>query len=555
MTTHTHPVHEAARHGPPRVRTRAAAGALLLGAAAFGAPRAADAQVLQRFALRAEVGAGTMISDYQRNTDPQQYGGNRLGFDSVAVNATVRLAFTLYGPLAVQASFANWFFPSSTQDTGRIMAFEGGLRFEPRIGSAGRLFVDANAGYALTGPLERAELNAGLGFEFDITRAFALGPVVRVGDVLQADVTIPNGTTYPFDALYWAAGLSAALRVPEPRPEPPRAPDLLDDDCDHVVNDDDQCRLVNPGDRPDPSRRGCPLPDGDGDAVLDYQDICPQEPAGNFPDENRRGCPDPDNDDDGVLNAADECPLVPMGRYPLRGHEGCPDPHPLAEIRGGRIEINERIEFDTNSWDINATGTYTDANRVQQPLAQRNRQVLDAVVAILQRTPEIRVLEVQGHTDHLCRSCANGIGEPGDRLLPRAAVSPLTGRPYDRTARGFNLYLSDQRANAIRTYLMEQGHIGADRLRAVGRGMQDPLPGNTPDMNNATPNRGLTREQLQANRRVEFHITDANWREPPPPTPPPTEVAPHPYPPLSPLPALPQTPCRVRPEDRNGGAS
>ena len=141
----------------------------LSGAAALlaGAPSRAEAQVLQRFALRGEVGVGTMLSSYQRNTETQQYGGNAMGYDNLNIQATLRLGFTLIDPLVVQLSFANGFFPTSTQSgTGRLMAFEAGLRVEPRIGRVGRLFVDGNVGYALTGPLERAAINAGVGFEF-----------------------------------------------------------------------------------------------------------------------------------------------------------------------------------------------------------------------------------------------------------------------------------------------------------------------------------------------------------------------------------------------------
>ena len=74
MTTYTHPDHEAARHGPPRVRACAAAGALLLGVATFGAPGVANAQVLQRFALRAEVGPEVpivVVLDFHANLSPR----------------------------------------------------------------------------------------------------------------------------------------------------------------------------------------------------------------------------------------------------------------------------------------------------------------------------------------------------------------------------------------------------------------------------------------------------------------------------------------------------
>lgn len=488
--------------GPDRRRAVALMAALSL---AVMTPREASAQVLQRFALRVEVGAGTFLSDYQRNTDPQRYGGNYKGYNVAAIGVTARLAFTLYGPLALQASFMNGFFPSSTQDrTGRVMAFEGGLRFEPRLGRVGRLFVDGNVGYALTGPLARAEVNAGLGFEFDITPAVALGPVVRVADVIQPDATVANGTTYAYDAVYWTAGLSLALRVPEPTPQPPPPPDLLDTDCDRVVDLDDQCVTQHPGERPDPARRGCPLPDSDGDGVLDRDDQCVSTPAGDYPDDARRGCPDNDIDHDAVVNNNDQCPTVPAGATPLADRPGCPDPHPDAFVEGDQVRISRRVEFDTNRWSIDT---------VDAALADRNHHVLDSVVQVLRFHTAILRVEVQGHTDDRCMACPGG---------PRA----------------YNLSLSERRAGAIRDYLVNRG-IEPQRLEARGYGLSRPLEPNNSD------------EHRQTNRRVQFQILEANWPAPPPP---PRAVEPHPLPALPALPPLPTQPCRVRPENRNGGA-
>ncbi len=482
----------ALRGSPPRGATLALSTAL---AGLLAAPSDAHAQFIQRFALRGELGVGTMLSDYQRNTSPQSYGGNVLGYDNLNIQATLRLAFNIVDALAVQLSFANGFFPTSTQNgTGRLMAFEAGLRFEPRIGRVGRIFVDGNAGYALTGALERAALNVGLGFEFDVVPAFAIGPVVRLHDVIQpGTVTSPNITTYDDDATYWSAGVSLTLRVPPPTPEPPTVPDT---DCDGIIDRDDVCPTVPRGHHPDASRLGCPLPDDDHDGVYGSEDQCPTVPAGDFPDATRLGCPDPDNDHDGVANEQDRCPLQPAGPTPDATRPGCPDPHPIAVLESSQIRIMQQVHFDTRSANIVSLNPAT---------TRENQEILDQVVSVLRFHAVITRVEVQGHTDNVCRACPGG---------PRA----------------YNLALSERRAQSIRAYLVEHG-IDANRLTARGYGQGTPLE------DNATPAGRL------ANRRVEFHILETTPGAPPPA--PPGPVEPHPLPrPASPQEA-PTEPCRV----------
>jgi outer membrane protein OmpA-like peptidoglycan-associated protein len=470
----------------------------LSGAAALlaGAPSRAEAQVLQRFALRGEVGVGTMLSSYQRNTETQQYGGNAMGYDNLNIQATLRLGFTLIDPLVIQLSFANGFFPTSTQSgTGRLMAFEAGLRVEPRIGRVGRLFVDGNVGYALTGPLERAAINAGVGFEFTLSPAVALGPVVRFHNVLQPGTVVsPNVATYDFDATYWSAGISITLRVP---PATPAAAPLPDTDCDGIIDRDDVCPAVPRGAHPDPARLGCPLEDGDHDGVFDVEDQCPAVHAGDYPDANRRGCPDDDRDHDGIPNDRDRCPILAAGPTPDAENPGCPDPHPLAVLEGDHIAINRQVHFDNRSANIVSSNP---------EITHANQDVLNAVVRVLQFNAPITLLEVQGHTDNTCRACPGG---------PRA----------------YNLTLSQNRADAIRSYLVERG-ISSERLTARGYGQGTPLA------DNATP-AGRT-----ANRRVDFHIVNATWPAPPAP---PAPVAPHPLPPPEPAAPPPAQPCHVTP--------
>ncbi|MFO0604900.1 MAG: OmpA family protein [Polyangiales bacterium] len=475
------------KHGSRSAR----APALAALAALVALPFDAGAQVLQRFALRAELGVGTMIPDYQRNTDARQYGGNTLGYDSVNFHTHLRLAFTLVGPLAIQATFTNEFFPTSTaQGTGRVMAFEGGLRFEPRLGRVGDLFVDGNVGYALTGPYDRLMLNAGLGFEFRVHPAFSIGPVVRITDVFQPAPSPLRSTDYPYDAVYWSAGLSLSGRVPPVVP-------VYDTDCDTVPDPEDVCATVPQGPTPDPNRRGCPMADTDGDCLIDPDDRCPTIPEGDYPDPARPGCPDPDRDHDAVLNEADVCPEQPKGDVPDPARAGCPHPNPLAVLRGNQIQITRQVHFDNDRSEVDMSSA---------DLTRQNHELLNDVLSILNAHPELQV-EVAGFTDNQCRGCAEG-------------------------AMRHNLNLSRTRAEAIMNYLTHPPAGGAaiapDRLRARGYGPASPIGDNA------------TEEGRQRNRRVELRVLN-----PTPPAPTPTEpVTPHPRQ-CPPRPAPPARPCTV----------
>jgi outer membrane protein OmpA-like peptidoglycan-associated protein len=85
--------------------------------------------------------------------------------------------------------------------------------------------------------------------------------------------------------------------------------------------------------------------------------------------------------------------------------------------------------------------------------------VLDAVVQVLKDNPKMQI-EVQGHTDN--------VGAPS-----------------------INKPLSQQRADAVRKYLIDHG-VPSNRLTSVGYGQDQPLVPNTTDRNRAL------------NRRVQF---------------------------------------------------
>ena len=404
-------------------------------------------------------------------------------------------------------------------DTGRTLAFQGGLRLEPALGRAGNLWIDGNAGLVLTGDERRFGFDAGLGFEFRAADWFGVGPFARYHHVLHdAEVNAPS------DAIALTFGVSFTLRIPGAPPPPPPT----DRDHDGVLDPDDACVDVPQGPNPDPARRGCPRPDADGDGVFDDEDQCPREPQGEHPDPARRGCPDGDTDGDGVLNSADQCVDVPQGEHHDPARRGCPDgdtdsdgvlnsadqcpqePQGLTPDpqRAGCPAPDRDRDTVTDPTDrcpdepgdparqgcpgivVIGSGTI----RILQPvyfatdrdvILPRSFPVLEAVRGALAATPAIRRIAVDGHTD-------------------------------DANTDEYNLDLSRRRATSVVRWLTEHD-IAPSRLEARGFGESRPIQAIA----------GLRRRALRtaraANRRVEFVILD-----PAPPSSSPTATTPAP---------------------------
>ncbi len=111
-----------------------------------------------------------------------------------------------------------------------------------------------------------------------------------------------------------------------------------------------------------------------------------------------------------------------------------------------RVDIRDKVFFDLDSATITA----------------ESYRILDDVAGTLENHTELRLVEVQGHTD-------------------------------DQGAEDYNLELSQRRAEAVRKYLIGQG-IDPDRLVARGYGEAQPLqPGTAADAR-------------EVNRRVVFRI-------------------------------------------------
>lgn len=218
----------------------------------------------------------------------------------------------------------------------------------------------------------------------------------------------------------------------------------LDNDGDGVIDTMDKCPL-DPEDRDGfEDDDGCPELDNDADGLPDTTDRCPDQPEDKDGFEDDDGCPDCDNDGDGVPECpevVDKCP-----DKPARTADGCPQ-YKLVVVTEKKIELKQTIFFATNKTTI---------KRVSYAL-------LDEVAQVLGDNPKISV-RVEGHTD-------------------------------SRGKDGFNLRLSQGRADSVRTYLINKG-IAPERMIATGYGETMPIADNRTSAGRAQ------------NRRVEFVITE-----------------------------------------------
>jgi outer membrane protein OmpA-like peptidoglycan-associated protein len=163
---------------------------------------------------------------------------------------------------------------------------------------------------------------------------------------------------------------------------------------------------------------GGPRPDQDRDGVPDIEDRCPDRPGAP----ENQGCPEFDSDGDGIVDRLDKCPFDPETFNGVNDDDGCPDsPAALAALNGDKIVIFEPVQFDSDSPAVD----------------QRSDKLLSVVAHILNLHPEILKLRVAAHAE-----------KRGDSATA--------------------LEVAKARANAVRRWLVDKGHVDAQRLSATG---------------------------------------------------------------------------------------
>jgi outer membrane protein OmpA-like peptidoglycan-associated protein len=185
-----------------------------------------------------------------------------------------------------------------------------------------------------------------------------------------------------------------------------------------------------PAPEPTPCAAPPPPPDADQDGIPDAQDACPNERGASA----QRGCPLPPPQPAPEPAVQPTLPPAPVEEKPK-----------LAQLKNGRIEIRDQVRFATSKSEI----------------LSDSFPLLEEVVSILKAHPELIRLQIAGHTDN-------------------------------RGARDYNINLSQDRAEAVRRFLIERG-IEAARLEAKGYGPDQPIASNA------------DADGRQKNRRTEFH--------------------------------------------------
>lgn len=311
------------------------------------------------------------------------------------------------------------------QDSGRVDPGLGGLvraelvgRLRPLASSddarrSPGLFVEFNAGGALTGDLVRPVVGGGLGWGLSFGD-LGVAPVLRYQQVIQGDHPLESG-----DARLLSLGVEVMFG--ETRPPPPVELPAGDRDGDGLVDDVDACPDAAEDFDGFHDEDGCPDPDNDEDGVLDTDDQCINEPEDKDEFEDQDGCPEADNDRDGFPDPDDQCPNEAEVVNGVEDYDGCPD-EGLITMIDDRIILDERVLFDFERARIKT----------------RAKPVLQAIVTLQQQHPEWISLRVDGHAD------ARGNAE-------------------------FNQELSERRAENVRDALVEYG-IPAELINYVGHG-------------------------------------------------------------------------------------
>lgn len=202
-----------------------------------------------------------------------------------------------------------------------------------------------------------------------------------------------------------------------------------DMDGDGIADKNDLCPEL----KGTTNTRGCP--DNDNDGTPDKFDMCPETPGSI----KNKGCPWKDTDNDGVLDKDDKCPnqIGPVN------NNGCPFPK-LSKVEKEKIDaFAKTILFDLG----------------KSNLKNDSKLTLDNVVKIMKKYPNEKFY-IAGHSDNTF-------------------------------TKEYNLSLSQDRANNVRTYLISKG-INASRLFAEGFGEDRPIATND------------TSEGRHQNRRVEI---------------------------------------------------
>ncbi len=320
----------------------------------------------------------------------------------------------------------------------------GGLRFDPLTKLTwGTVYLSAHAGYALTGPLGRFGFDAAVGVEWWIG-LLRLGPMLRFIDVTsQANATEIGG-----DARIFFVGFSIGLgpdRTPPPEVRVETREVVKEKIVERVVRVEAPSptvgalkgRVLDLDEQPLQAKLTI-TPEAGGEAK--QLDAFPAYDTRLPPGEYHLEASAP-----GYLVRGRDVTLK-AGETVLFDFTLRPVPKvQTAVLTPTQIEIKQTIQFAFNKAELLKASSY----------------ILDEVTDILLHHRDLRI-RIEGHTD-------------------------------DVGGAAYNLELSQQRVDAVRSYLVGAG-IRGDRLEVRGYGSSRPISSNATEAGRAR------------NRRVQFKI-------------------------------------------------
>jgi outer membrane protein OmpA-like peptidoglycan-associated protein len=153
----------------------------------------------------------------------------------------------------------------------------------PREEQLGGLFVDFNLGYVRTENLNRFGFDAGIGYGFQATDWFSIGPAVRYGQIVQP-ADIPNRDSN--DAQFVTVGVDLAFGPAyKPAPECEAAPQCVQEQAEEKEDEPVVAAALPCTNCPDDDKDGvCNAADDCPTAVGPAETLgCPIEPCGSKP--------------------------------------------------------------------------------------------------------------------------------------------------------------------------------------------------------------------------------------------------------------------------------
>lgn len=295
-----------------------------------------------------------------------------------------------------------------------------------------------------------------------------------------------------------------------------------DRDKDGVIDSQDAC----PDDPGLPQFNGCP--DKDGDGIIDKEDDCPDEPGLK----EFKGCPD--RDGDGVMDKIDICPDKPG---PVE-NEGCPEVIlSLVDLAGQSLKQAKQAKDASFTYeslpadsicvfrldgDPDKTIGVNEVKVIVNGLPKRAlRSQADGLFRFdipkpvgngLQKEPEVTPVLTKQEAEILKRAFDNLEFESGKAIIKQVSYASLdtlddlmkkkpewnlkiSGHTDNVGKPAANMKLSENRAKAVKTYLVSKG-IDEKRLITEWFGQTRPIQPNT------------TPEGRQRNRRVEMLIIE-----------------------------------------------